>query len=170
MNTLACSKSTCNVGLQFESDGSLTECRDAKRACHARIRRQPSIRKRLSLDATLAMADMDLPVPTQDLISSAVSFSPALASRTETQCAMLCLFVCIIFDVFRAPPVVIAWHASAAYVITCKYCGFPGGYCYRSGCSWSKLHCATRDQAAVPGLPSPPAGALHGLSRYLATL
>ena len=67
--------------LMLNIKGGLTLCRDAKRACHARIRRQPSIRKRLSLDATLAMADIDLPVLTQDLISSAVSFSPSFGIK-----------------------------------------------------------------------------------------
>ena len=58
------------------------------------------------------MADMDLPVPTQDLISSAVSFSPALALQTETHRAMLCLPACTHLYCFCAIPMTIVWHAS----------------------------------------------------------
>lgn len=51
---------------------SLAKLRDAKRACHARIRRAHSLKKRLSADVALAIADLDHAVPPQDLISSTV--------------------------------------------------------------------------------------------------
>ena len=58
----------------------------------------PSIRKRLSLDATLSMADMDLPVPAQDLISSAVSFSPLLHHRLRPTVPCSVLPSCTMFS------------------------------------------------------------------------
>ena len=51
---------------------ALAKLRDAKRACHARLRVQHSLKKRLSFDAVMGLPDPESVTPPQDLISSAV--------------------------------------------------------------------------------------------------
>ena len=55
-----------------QQTAALAKLRDAKRACHARIRTQHSLKKRLSFDAFMGLADQESTHPAQDLISSAV--------------------------------------------------------------------------------------------------
>ena len=59
---------------------ALAKLRDAKRACHARIRTRHSLKKRLSFDAATALADPESPPLAQDLISSAVSADSPISS------------------------------------------------------------------------------------------
>jgi len=52
---------------------ALARLRDAKRACHARIRTQHSLKKRLSADIVMALTDQENATPLQELIGSTVS-------------------------------------------------------------------------------------------------
>ena len=51
---------------------ALAKLRDAKRACHARLRTQHSLRKRLSFEVAMGLPDQDSATSAHDLISTAV--------------------------------------------------------------------------------------------------
>lgn len=64
---------------------ALAKLRDAKRACHVRLRKQHSLTKRLSFDAIMGLADLDSSTPAQDLISAAVRLKDAVHSDCRLQ-------------------------------------------------------------------------------------
>ena len=64
---------------------ALAKLRDAKRACHARLRTQHSLKKRLSFDAVMGMPGPESTVPPQDLISSAVRPDAMLHSISRSE-------------------------------------------------------------------------------------
>ena len=62
---------------------ALAKLRDAKRACHVRIRTQHSLKKCLSADIVMALTDQDNATPVHELIGSTVSDEIFTAAATS---------------------------------------------------------------------------------------
>ena len=64
---------------------ALAKLREAKRACHARIRTQNhSLKKRLSINAVMGFAEQDGEPPMQDLISSTIGMGARVDEELAT--------------------------------------------------------------------------------------
>ena len=72
---------------------ALATLRDAKRACHARLRTQHSLKKRLSFDMLLGLPDQESATSALDLISSTVRSSDALPRPWILHAQWSCLLI-----------------------------------------------------------------------------
>ncbi len=66
---------------------ALAKLRDAKRACHARLRTQHSLKKRLSFGAVMGLPDPESINPSQDLASSTVRLHGIFSMKNRARAA-----------------------------------------------------------------------------------